>query len=177
MTGIAAPREERNVYRFVGVEQSLTDARRAIGEEKWEDALAAAQWLLKQDPPHPEAHKLIDKAEREIAYAAAYDSLKKAIAVRDPRAAIVQIRAIAADSVYQERGRRLYERFRELWIGAREGEVRQAAQRGRCRDARRIAQSAAEIFPESRPRLDTIAEECRPPGPDGETQVVTAPKL
>ena len=30
-----------NVYRFVGVEQSLTDARKAVQEEKWDQAIAA----------------------------------------------------------------------------------------------------------------------------------------
>src|SRR5215831_11097304 len=190
MTGIASADQPANAFRFVGVEQSLTEARKALGEEKWDDAIAAARWLLTQDPPHPDAHKIIEKAEREIACSAAFEALKKAAAARDPATAVAQLRKIASDSVYLDRARRAFERFRDGWLWAREGEARQAAQRNRCREARRIAQLAADAFPESRGKIDAIADECRPPPPSadadsqarqaasaGDTPMVTMPEL
>src|SRR5512143_1894252 len=54
-----------NVYRFVGVEKALSDARKAAAEERWADAHAAATALLKQQPSNPEAKKIAEEADFE----------------------------------------------------------------------------------------------------------------
>src|SRR5262245_12806793 len=123
-------------YRYVGVEQSLNEARRALEAEKWGEALIAARRLLHREPTHAGAQRIVERAERETGSAAAYGALKKAGAARDLAAVLGQFKKIPADSVYLERARAIYERLRDPWLAARESEARLATQRGRCREAR-----------------------------------------
>src|SRR5215831_714222 len=62
----APPMGATNVYRFVGIEQSLSDARRAVQEEHWDQAIAAAEALLREQPGNSEAMSLRNQARLEL---------------------------------------------------------------------------------------------------------------
>jgi hypothetical protein len=151
-----------NLYRFVGVEKALADARKAVGEQRWGDAQAAAEALLKQQPGHIEAQKLAEQAAFEAKNFTAFQAFNKAVQDKNPAAAATSYHQIGAGSQYLEPARPDYEKLREQWTVAREGEARAFAARGKCRDAHRVARAADELFPEMRPRLDVASGTCKP---------------
>lgn len=156
----APPPSSANVYRFVGVEQSLADARKALEAERWDDARAAAEALLKQDPAHSEAAGIIEHASKEQSAAAAFEAFGRALSTHDFVAIAGSFRQLPLTSVYYQRARPEYERLRDQWTEQREAELRGWIQRGRCRDAHRVVRAVGELFPEVRPRLEAIDATC-----------------
>src|SRR5262249_27710535 len=105
-----------NVYRFVTIEQTLSDARKALKEERWGAALGAAQALLKQQPGHLEAQKIAEQSSLEVGSQAHFDAFAKAVAAHDSLGLATHFRALSEGSVYVERARPEYERTREQWV-------------------------------------------------------------
>src|SRR5215813_8716214 len=85
------PEPTGTVYRFVGVEQSLADARKAVQEEHWDTALAASDALLREQPNNAEAQTINNRARLELANTHAAEMAQKAAA----EAALRQSRAAA----------------------------------------------------------------------------------
>jgi periplasmic protein TonB len=84
------PEPTGTVYRFVGVEQSLADARKAVQDEHWDQALAASDALLREQPNNAEAQTINNRARLELANAHAAEAAAKAsaeAALRQSRAA------------------------------------------------------------------------------------------
>src|SRR5215475_11274071 len=71
------------VYQFVGVEETLADTRKAIAAEKWAEAAAAADALLKEMPNHAEAKTLSAQAKLEMPNAVSYQAFTKAAGSND----------------------------------------------------------------------------------------------
>jgi TonB family protein len=158
----AAGPKAANIYRFVTVEQSLADARKALQAERWAEAHSVAQALLKESPGHLEAQRIEAQAQAEVASQPHFEAFTKALLAKDNVALGAHFRGIAETSVYFDRARPDYERVREQWVVLRETEARALVHAGRCRDAHRVARSANDTFPEMRPRLDLVTEICRP---------------
>jgi protein TonB len=149
-----------HVYRFVGVERALADARKAAAEERWDEALAAARSLLEKDPGHAEAKKLAGEAEIEARSHPHYRAFRAALE-RSGTTAGAAYQKIDPASRYRAEGLLDYERVREQWALQREDDARALASAGRCREAHRVARQASDSFPEVRARLDAIAVNCR----------------
>src|SRR5262245_19486922 len=67
-----------NVYRFVGIEQTLTDARIAVKAENWLEAQAATEALLKQQPGNVEGRQILAQARLEAPNLLLFNQLNKA---------------------------------------------------------------------------------------------------
>jgi hypothetical protein len=177
--GVAADQGElaksTNVYRFVGVERALKDARRSVEEERWGDALAAARALLAKEPGHIEAGKIAAQSELEARSQTSYQSFKKGLADRSTSTVAAGYHGIDEASRYREQARPEYERVRDQWTDARENEARNLARAGRCREAHRIARAAGDYFPEVRPRLDAVAADCTPASRQDEEEKPPSP--
>ena len=150
-----------HVYRFVGVERALADARKAASEQRWGDALAAARSLLEKEPDHVEAGKLAAEAEIEARSHPHWLAFREALD-RSGTAAGAAYQKLDPASRYRAEGLADYERVREQWTAQREDDARTLVSVGRCREAARVARLASDSFPEVRPRLDAIAGACRP---------------
>lgn len=151
-----------SVYRFVGVEKALKDARKAVEEERWPDALAAAKALLAQQQDHGEAAKIVALAELEGRSQTAFKAFKKALEDHATQLVAQSYQGIDEKSRYHEQARPEYERLRDQWTIAREFETKNLAKAGRCRESARIAHSASDYFPEVRARLEAVANDCNP---------------
>src|SRR5262249_2138643 len=133
----AAGPKAGNIYRFVTLEQSLADARKALQAERWADARGATQALLKEQPGHVEARRIEQQAATELASQPHFEAFTRALALHDNVAIGGHFRGIAETSVYFERARPDYERVRDQWVVLRESEARNLVRAGRCRDAHR----------------------------------------
>lgn len=151
-----------NVYRFVGVEQSLTDARKAVQEERWDQAIAATDALLKQQPGNSEAKQINSQARLELPNQTRFNEFSKAAAANEVGAAIRQFKAIAETSAYKTRASDTFEKMKNPFIENQIADEKALVRAGRCDDARRVARTTGDWFPEARPRLDDAASNCRP---------------
>ncbi|HKA91935.1 MAG TPA: hypothetical protein VKE22_29935 [Haliangiales bacterium] len=150
------------MYNFVTAEQSLSDARGAIAAEKWSEAQAAAQALLEKQPENAEAKKLRDRAKAELANQSSFTRFSKAAASADGLAMAKAWRDITDESIYKERGRAQFERVKAGFVEAQANEATRLTRVGRCDDARRVARTISEYFPDARERFDAIPVGCRP---------------
>ena len=157
-----APMGTTNVYRFVGVEQSLTDARKAAQEERWEDAIGAAEALLREQPSNTEAQSIRKEARLELPNQQHYNDFVRTANGNEVSAAVKLYRTIAEGSVYREKARVVYEKMRQTFLENQEAEVRALARAGRCDEARRGVRVANDWFPDARGRIDDAATGCRP---------------
>lgn len=95
------PEPTGTVYRFVGVEQSLADARKAVQDEHWDQALAASDALLREQPNNAEAQTINSRARLELANTHAAEAAAKAsaeAALRQSRAAAKKDKKMAMSS-------------------------------------------------------------------------------
>jgi hypothetical protein len=151
-----------NVYRFVGVEQSLGDARRAAQEERWEDAIAACEALLAQQPGNTEAQSLRNQARLELPNRAHYSDFVKAASANEAALAVKNYRLIAEGSLYRDKARVQLEKLRQSFVDNQENDERQLARLGRCDDARRVARVVGELFPDARGHAEDLVAGCKP---------------
>ena len=77
-------------FRFNGPQQALDAARKAAAEEKWDEAVAATDALLKQQPDDPQAKVLNERARAELANLAHYQQFTKAAGANQSGAAVMQ---------------------------------------------------------------------------------------
>ncbi len=151
-----------NIYRFVGVEQSLTDARKAVQEERWDEALAATDALLKQQPANTEAKQINVQARLEIPNQTRFAELNKAAAANEVAAVMRHYRALADESIYKVKAQPVFDQLKEPFLENQLADARALVRAGRCDDARRIARVTGEWFPDARPRLEDASTGCRP---------------
>jgi hypothetical protein len=166
-----------NVYRFVGAEQSLSDARKAAAEERWGDAIAATDALLAQQPGNAEAKSLNAQARSELPNAQRWSEFEKAVKANDIAVAIRHYRQLPEASVYREKGRPTFEKIGASFVENQIADARAFNRAGRCDDARRVARTTGDWFPDAKGRLDEAAAGCRPakgapPAPEPAAEVV-----
>src|SRR5215813_12782468 len=100
------------VYRFTGVEQSLADARRAIQEERWDDAVAATDALLRQQPANSEAQSMNHQARLEAPNQQHFADFMKAANAGEVAVAMKHFKQIAEGSLYRDKARIAYEKLK-----------------------------------------------------------------
>jgi TonB family protein len=150
------------VYRFVDAEQSLIDARKAVAEERWADAIAATDELLKRQPTHAEGKQLREQAGLENASHTRFQEFSKAAAEGEVASAVRSYRLIAEASRYKERGKPAFLTAGAAYVDNQVNQARSLNRAGRCDDARRIARVTGDWFPDARTRLEDAAAGCRP---------------
>jgi protein TonB len=170
------PMASANVYRFTGVEQSLSDARRAVAEERWDEAIAATDALLKQQPGNTEAQSINHQARLEAPNQLHYADFMKAAGAAEVAAAMKQYRQIAEGSLYRDKARIAYEKLRTSYVDAQESEARAYVRAGRCDEARRAVRVTSDWFPEMRARMDEAASGCRPARGESESRTAALEK-
>jgi protein TonB len=165
-----------NVYRFVGVEQSLTDARAAVKAEKWGDAQAAIEALLKQQPGNLEAKQILALASLEGPNLTHFNAFSKAAGAGELGAAVRAYRQISEGSLYLERGRPVFERIAASYLEMQLADARNLNRGGRCDEARRVARVTGDLFPDQRDSLEQAAAGCRPARPQPQHEAVEVAK-
>src|SRR5262249_39882921 len=150
------------VYTFVSAEQTLADARRAAAAEKWLEAAAAAEALLKEAPAHAEAKAIAEQARLEAPNQQSYQAFAKAAAANDNVGVAKAWRNIAEASLYKEKARPAYEKAKATYVASQENDARNLAKVGRCDDARRIVRVTGEYFPDVKGQIDDVVAGCRP---------------
>jgi hypothetical protein len=150
------------VYDFQNARQALEDMRRFGTEERWSEALGAAEAILRAEPNQTEAQQMLARAKLEGDGQLRLKEFNKRVNARDLPGAMKAYRQIADDSMYRERAQPELTRVQDLWLGATEAEARVAVRAGRCEDARRAVRMTGELFPESKARIEQIAAGCRP---------------
>src|SRR5262245_27161536 len=167
------------VYQFVGVEETVSDARKAIAAEKWREASGAADALLKEMPNHAEAKTLSAHAKLEMPNQVAYQAFTKAAGSNDAIGMAKAWRNITDNSLYKERGRPAIEKLKTTFVTSQETDAKAMVRQGRCDEARRVVKVTGEYFPDTKTRMDEIPVGCRQTARDDKadkTEVATAAK-
>lgn len=151
-----------NVYRFAGVEQSLTDARNAVKEENWAQAVAATDALLKQQPNNTEARALNTQAKLEGPMLVKFTELNKAVAANEVGVAMRHFKGLSDASMYHERAQALMDKMKTTVIENQLTDARAHNRAGRCDEARRVARVTTDWYPDARDRLEEAVAGCRP---------------
>jgi protein TonB len=149
------------VYKFNGSAKAVADMRRFATEEKWADALGAAEALLKEEPGHQEGQRILDLAKREGQAQLRLNDFGKKVAGRDVVGAVKVFKQIPDNSQYKPKAQADYEKLRDTWLASTEADVRAAVRASRCDDARRGARITGDLFPEGRQTMEAIAATCR----------------
>jgi len=157
----APPEVMASMYKFQTSDQAISDMKRSVAEERWPDALGAAEALLKREPNHAEALRVQAMAKIEGGSQIRFNELSKALVANDALAMAKAWKGVAETSMYKERGRADFERVRAAWLESQENEVRALVRSGRCDEARRLGRLANDLFPQARHRIDDIAGGCR----------------
>ncbi len=145
------------VFRFSETDRFMGEARAAVREERWQDAVTASDTVIEHQPANSEAKELNQLARLELPNQQRFAELVAAADARDPAAVARHYQAIAAESRYKERATAALEQAREPFIQAQAAEVAAHVRAGRCDQARRAVQMTTSLFPEARARLDGIA--------------------
>ena len=165
------------VYQFVTVEQTMSDARKAIAAEKWSEAAAAADALLKEMPNNAEAKTIGDKAKLEMPNLVSYQAFTKAAGTNDAVGMAKAWRNISDTSLYKERARPAFDKVKTTYVASQETDARAMVRQGRCDDARRVVRVTGDYFPDAKGRLEDIPVGCRPRDDKAEkTEVASAGK-
>jgi TonB family protein len=151
-----------NVYRFASSEQSLADARKAVKEERWDQALAASSALLRQQPANVEAQSLNHQAALELPSQQHYNEVVRAAQAGEVGSAVKHYRQIAEASMYRVKARAPVEKLRDAYLDGQDTAVTALARAGRCDDGKRLARTAGDLFPEAHGRFDDVLASCRP---------------
>jgi len=155
-----------SVYRFTSVDRSLEDARKAVKEERWADAVAASAALLEKQPGNVEAEAMNAQARLEGPMQARFNDLEKAANGGDVAAAVRHYHALDAASLYRERAKPTLEKLEPAFVEDQLAQTRALNRAGRCDEARRVAKKTAEWFPDARDRLEDAAAGCRGAKPE-----------
>jgi Gram-negative bacterial TonB protein C-terminal len=150
------------MYQFVTVEQTLSDARKAIAAEKWSEASAAADALLKEMPNSAEAKAIGEKARLETPNLVSYQAFTKAAGTNDAIGMAKAWRNISETSLYKERARAAFDKVKTTYVASQETDARAMVRQGRCDEARRVVRVTGDYFPDAKGRLDEIPVGCRP---------------
>ncbi len=150
------------VYTFVSAEQTLADARHAVAADKWLEAAAAAEALLKEAPAHAEAKAIAEQARLEAPNQQTYQAFAKAAAANDAVGMAKAWRNIGDGSLYKERARPALDKAKATFVASQENDARGLAKAGRCDEARRIVRITVEYFPDVKGHLDDVSAGCRP---------------
>lgn len=81
--------------------QLMTDARAAMAEQRWVDAVVSARSVEELEPTNAEAADIAKKAMKEGRHESAYKELLDAVKSVDRTAAAAAFEKIAADSFYK----------------------------------------------------------------------------
>ena len=138
----------------------LEDAKRALSEDRWTNAVALAEEALAADPGNSEAKAVRDRADREAQAETAYEQLLVAVAKKDLAAIDTLYQTIPADSVYRERAAPSRARARQEWAAGERSKIEVYVRKGACTEAKRMAAAVAERIPEIEAELDTLTGGC-----------------
>jgi hypothetical protein len=148
------------VYKYSGAAQAVADMRRFTESEKWSEALGVAEALLKEEPNHAEAQRILDLSKREGQAQLRLNDFSKKVAARDVAGAVRVYKQIPENSQYRGKAQADYEKLRDTWLASTETDVRAAVRAGRCDDARRGARITGDLVPEGRQTIEAIAATC-----------------
>lgn len=142
------------------VDVRLAEARKAVEDERWADAAAAARIAQKLDPKNEEAARILKTAKAEPANKGLYDDFRKAADAGDVESAIRRFKRVPAGSVYQKKATADMDKIRETFVKAKEAEARTLSEGKMCKRIEPIQKDVAKLFPEAQDRIKTIADAC-----------------
>jgi eukaryotic-like serine/threonine-protein kinase len=147
--------------RLSAKEQAIEDAKKALVEERWQDAFASAQKVQELEPDNRTAAILMKQARSEPANKRSYDELLKAIAAGDPKKAGTAMAKIPRESLYAKRAGEAWEGLRKEWLAQRADEARGFAAKGSCPKIQTVEKQVAEVFPDAVSEIQDIGRTCK----------------
>src|SRR5262249_54962223 len=141
-------------------EQAIEDAKKALAEERWSDALALAQKAQEYEPDNRTAAILIKQARTEPANKKAYDDFMKAVGDKNPKKAQPKLAEIPPDSLYARRAKEAWAQLRKEYVGMKTAEAKALADRRACPKIAPIENQVAEVFPEDVAAIQAIGKSC-----------------
>jgi pSer/pThr/pTyr-binding forkhead associated (FHA) protein len=144
----------------LNVGRALAEINQALKEERWEDAIARCDELLKQKPDDELARDRRQRAEAEKKNKDAFTRYQQALAGHDADAAVGAYNEIADDSVYKERARQTFAEVREKYVQAHLARVQELAGQGHCTEARREADQVL-VVDEHNTRASELVRRCQ----------------
>jgi ABC transport system ATP-binding/permease protein len=121
-------------------------SRQAIGSERWQLALDEAKAALLIDPQSKEAKALADQARAELAQEKIYSDFLRAGAAKQLARSADLFRKLDPDSVYKVKAQPEHDRLRAEYIKVQGEAGRRLAERGKCRDQRKLAVDAERVW-------------------------------
>lgn len=141
-------------------EQAIEDAKKALLEERWSDALALAQKAQEYDPDNRTAAVLVKQARTEPTNKKAYDDFMKSVGDKDPKKAQPKLAKIPPDSLYARRAKEAWAQLRKEYVAMKTAEAKALADSQSCPKIAPIANQVAEVFPEDVEAIQAIGKGC-----------------
>jgi serine/threonine-protein kinase len=141
-------------------EQAIEDAKKALLEERWNDALAHAQKAQEYEPDNRTAAILVKQARTEPANKKAYEDFMKSVGDRDPKKALPKLAKIPNDSLYARRAKEAWGQLRKEYVAMKTAEAKSLADNQACPKIAQIESQVAELFPEDAAAIRAIGKGC-----------------
>lgn len=155
----------------------LDEARRALAEQRWEDAVHSARKVIEalsdqpEAEPRKQAEAVHEQARSEQRNQWLYDSFLDALAKSDIRGVVHGYEQIPRNSVYRDKALARYRRARDEWLTPRLKQASTHALMQQCDRIDPIELEVGFLFPESVAQLRDIAAKCRSGIPAVQTDV------
>lgn len=140
---------------------ALAEARDAVANEAWDDALAAAKRVLALEPDNEAAKKIEAQADRERQNEIKYNKFLQAVNDKKNSAVASLFEDIDHDSIYRDRARTDHDAMKKAYIEKIEAEARRLSNRSKCSDIKRLATRASKVWADAGRAATAIERRCR----------------
>jgi hypothetical protein len=141
-------------------ERAIEDSKKALLEERWNDALVAAQKAQEYEPDNRTAAVLVKQAKTEPQNKKAFDDFMKSVSEQDPRKALGKLAKIPADSLYAKRAKEAWAKLRKEYVAGKTAEAKALADSQACPKIAPIESQVAELFPDDVGAIQEIGKGC-----------------
>ena len=146
--------------RLTAKEQAIEDAKQALLDERWGDAITLAQKAQEYEPDNKTAAILIKQAKSEPANKKLFDDYMKSVADKNPKKAAPKLKKIPAESLYAKRAKEAWEQLRKDFLHVKTAEAQALADTKACKKIPPIEKEVADLFPESVNDIQAITKSC-----------------
>jgi hypothetical protein len=135
-------------------------ARQSIAQERWQVAIDEARAALAVDASSKEAQALLAQATSELGQEKLFTEFGRAAASKQLAKVAGAFAKFDPDSVYRVKAQPEHDRLKADYLRAQGEAGRKLAERGKCRDQRRLAVAAEAVWGTDA-RAAVLANECK----------------
>jgi len=140
---------------------NIDQAKQAMTDEKWSDAMGFAVQALAAEPGNAEATEIKQRAESELRAQVTYENLKKKAKVKDAEAVLEAYNDLDAASVYREKAKDDYNAARQAFLGATGKQIDKFNKGHKCSESMSVAERAGQLVPDDLAELTSAAKQCK----------------